>query len=73
MPITEIRADQLRIGDLVRVDDPQAHQVLDISASEDGRITLTVAPIGLSNAEPTRVVVAADALITRVGTIDDRA
>ena len=73
VPITDVPASQVRVGDLIRIDDPQAHQVLDISRGDDGRIALTVAPIGLNKAERTRAVVSADTLVTRVGTANDRA
>jgi hypothetical protein len=96
VPITEVPADQLHIGDLIRTDHPQAHQILDITTDHDntdhddsgkadgrggggdgddggggGQITLTVAPIGLINPEPTRMVLTRTAAITRVGTAND--
>lgn len=65
--IEDVVAGDLRTGDLVRIDDPQAHRIQHLERS-DGRIELTLRPVGLDISETVRLTLPEDRLVTRLGT-----
>lgn len=58
MPVTEVPAAVLAVGDVGRVDDPQAHRVERILAVAGERVSLEMRPVGLAAAAPVRVTLA---------------
>jgi hypothetical protein len=60
----------LRAGDVVRLDDPQAHRVERIVVV-DGCIAVELRPVGLDVADAVRVTLPGDRLVQRLGTAAD--
>jgi hypothetical protein len=67
MPVDEIAARDLRAGDVVRLDDPQAHRV-ERAVVLGGRVVLDLRPVGLEVPDAVRVTVLADTVVDRLGT-----
>lgn len=66
VPIEEVAARYIRVGDVVRLDDPQAHRV-DRVVRVDARVVLELRPVGLKVSETVRVMLLEDGLVTRLG------
>ncbi len=66
----QVVASELSPGDVVRVDDPQAHRVERILIA-DGQVVLELRPVGLAAPDPVRVRLPAGRLIDRLGTSHD--
>jgi hypothetical protein len=62
VPIDQVPARDLEVGDVVRLGDPQAHRVERLMVA-DGRVVLELRPVGLA----VRAAVAADTVIDRLG------
>jgi hypothetical protein len=63
-----VAAGDLRVGDVVRLDDPQAHCV-ERAVFVDGRVVVELRPVGLDVPDAVRVTLAVDRLVVRLGTI----
>ncbi|HYS36806.1 MAG TPA: hypothetical protein VEO01_14385, partial [Pseudonocardiaceae bacterium] len=71
VPVTEVPAAVLAVGDVGRVDDPQAHRVERILAVAGERVSLEMRPVGLAADAPVRVTLAWDAIVERLGSVED--
>jgi hypothetical protein len=69
-PIEDVEAGDLRAGDVVRVDDPQAHRVERV-VCVGARVVLEMRPVGLEISEAVRVTLPVDRLVTRLGMAAD--
>jgi hypothetical protein len=58
------------VGDVVRVGDPQGHQV-ELMTTVDGQVVLELRPLGLAVAETVRVTLPSGAVIDRLGSAGD--
>jgi hypothetical protein len=65
-PIDEVAARDLAVGDVVRLDDPQAHRVEEVMIV-DGRVILDLRPVGLAVPDTRRVTVPVETVIDRLG------
>jgi hypothetical protein len=65
-PIDEVAAGDLAVGDVVRLDDPQAHRVEEVMIV-DGRVILDLRPVGLAVPDTRRVTVPVETVIDRLG------
>ena len=70
VPIEDVEAGDLRAGDVVRVDDPQAHRVKRV-VRVGARVVLEMRPVGLEISEAVRVTLPVDSLVTRLGVAAD--
>ena len=70
VPIEDVEAGDLRAGDVVRVDDRQAHRVERV-VRVGARVVLEMRPVGLEISEAVRVRLPVDRLVTRLGTAAD--
>jgi hypothetical protein len=70
VPIEDVAARDLGAGDVVRLDDPQAHRVERV-VRLDARVVLELRPVGLSVSETVRITLLEDALVGRLGTARD--
>jgi hypothetical protein len=70
VPVDEVAARELRVGDVVRLDDPQAHRVERI-VHVDARVVVELRPVGLEVPDVVRVGLSADTRVTRLGTAAD--
>jgi hypothetical protein len=70
VPIEDVDAGDLRAGDVVRVDDPQAHRVERV-ARVGARVVLEMRPVGLEISAAVRVTLPVDRLVTRLGMAAD--
>jgi hypothetical protein len=68
VPVDEVAAGDLRAGDVVRLDDPQAHRVERV-VLVDGRVVVELRPVGLDVPDAVRVTLPVDRLVVRLGTI----
>jgi hypothetical protein len=66
VPIDEVAARDLAVGDVVRLDDPQAHRVEEVMIV-DGRVILDLRPVGLAVPDTRRVTVPVETVIDRLG------
>jgi hypothetical protein len=66
VPIGQVAASDIAVGELVWLDDPQAHRVERVTIV-DGRVDHDLPPIGLAVAEKRRVTV----LFERLSTVWD--
>jgi hypothetical protein len=64
--IDQVLARDLRMGDVVRLDDPQAHRVERVMIV-DARVVLELRPVGLSLPGTVRLDLPADAAVERLG------
>ncbi len=71
VPVTEVRAGVLAVGDVIRVDDRQAHRVERILEVAGEAVTLEMRPVGLAADAPVRVTLAWDAAVERLGSVED--
>jgi hypothetical protein len=67
VPVDEVAAHDLRAGDVVRLDDPQAHRVERV-ALVDGRVVVELRPVGLDVPNAVRVTLPEGRLVSRLGT-----
>jgi hypothetical protein len=67
VPIEDVAARDLGAGDVVRLDDPQAHRVERV-VRLDARVVLELRPVGLSVSDTVRITVPEDTLVCRLGT-----
>ena len=67
MPVDEVAARDLQAGDVVRLDDPQAHRVERV-VLVDGRVVVELRPLGLDVADAVRVTLPVERLVDRLGT-----
>ena len=70
MPIEDLAARDIGAGDVVRLDDPQAHRV-ERMMRVGGRVVLELRPVGLEISETVRVTLPEDSLVSRLGTAAD--
>ena len=70
VPVDEVAARDLRVGDVVRLDDPQAHRVERVVLVE-GRVVIELRPVGLDVPDAVRVTLPAGRLVDRLGTAAD--
>jgi hypothetical protein len=70
VPIEDVAAPDVRVGDVVRLDDPQAHRVKRV-VRVDARVVLELRPVGLETSETVRVMLPEDRLVSRLGTSTD--
>jgi hypothetical protein len=70
VPVDQVVAGELSVGDVVRVDDPQAHRVERILIA-GGQVVLELSPVGLVAPESVRVRLSPDRVIDRLGTALD--
>jgi hypothetical protein len=70
VPVEEVAARDLRAGDVVRLDDPQAHRVERVVLA-GGRVVVDLRPIGLDVPDALRVTLPADRLVDRLGRAGD--
>ena len=70
VPVDEVAARDLRVGDIVRMHDPQAHRVERVVALEDG-VVLEMRPIGLDVPDAVRVRLSAETVVDRLGIASD--
>jgi hypothetical protein len=70
VPIEDVAARDLGAGDVVRLDDPQAHRVERV-VRLDARVVLELRPVGLSVSETVRITLLEDTLVGRLGTARD--
>ena len=68
VPVDEVAAGDLRAGDVVRLDDAQAHRV-ERAVLVDGRVVVELRPVGLDVPDAVRVTLPVDRLVVRLGTI----
>jgi hypothetical protein len=68
--IQDVAARDLGAGDVVRLDDPQAHRVERV-VRVDARIVLELRPVGVEISETVRVTLPEGRLVTRLGTAAD--
>jgi hypothetical protein len=68
VPVDEVVAGQQNVGDVVRLDDPQAHRVQRLVIVE-GRVVVELR--GLEVRDAIRVTLSADAVVGRLGTARD--
>jgi hypothetical protein len=68
--VDEIAAGLLRAGDVVRLDDLQAHRVERVVLG-DGRVVVELRPVGLDVANVIRVTLPVDRLVVRLGRVGD--
>jgi hypothetical protein len=66
VPIDQVAASDLAVGDVVRLDDPQAHLV-ERMMIVDARVDLDLRPVGLAVTESRRVTVPCETVIDRLG------
>jgi hypothetical protein len=66
VPIDHVLARGLRVGDVVRLDDPQAHRVERVMVV-DVRVVLDVRAVGLSLPGTVRIDLSAGAVVERLG------
>jgi hypothetical protein len=71
VPVTEVPAAVLAVGDVIRVDDPQGHRVERILAIAGEKVSLEMRPVGLAAAAPVRVTLAWHAVVERLGSIEE--
>ena len=62
VPVDEVAAGDLRAGDVVRLDDPQAHRV-ERAVLVDGRVVVELRPVGLDVPNAVRVTLPVDRLV----------
>ena len=70
MPVDQVAARELDVGDVVRLDDPQAHRVETVMIAE-GRVVLELRLVGLAVPDAVRVTVPAEAVVDRLGSAGD--
>jgi hypothetical protein len=71
VPVTEVPAGVLAVGEVIRVDDRQGHRVERILAVEGERVTLGMRPVGLAADALVRVRLAWDAIVECLGSVED--
>jgi hypothetical protein len=64
-PIDEVAARDLAVGDVVRLDDPQAHRFEEVMIV-DG-VILDLRPVGLAVPDTRRVAVPVETVVDRLG------
>jgi len=67
VPIQDVAAAEIAVGDVVRLDEPQAQRV-ERAVHLDGRVVLELRPVGLEIWETVRVSLPEDRLVSRLGT-----
>jgi hypothetical protein len=67
VPVQDVAARDIAAGDVVRLDDPQAHRVERV-VRVDARVVLELRPVGLEISETVRVTLPNDRLVSRLGT-----
>jgi hypothetical protein len=70
VPVDQVAARELDVGDVVRLDDPQAHRVETVMIAE-GRVVLELRLVGLAVPDAVRVTVPAEAVVDRLGSAGD--
>jgi hypothetical protein len=70
VPIEDVPARDLGAGDVVRLDDPQAHRVERV-VRIDAQVVLELRPVGLSVSETVRITLPEGTLVCRLGTATD--
>jgi hypothetical protein len=68
--VDEVAAGVLRAGDVVRLDDLQAHRVERV-VLVDGRVVVELRSVGLDVADAVRVTLPMGRLVDRLGTAAD--
>jgi hypothetical protein len=62
VPIEDVAAHEVGVGDVVRLDEPQAHRVERV-VRVDARVVLELRPVGLEISETVRVTLPEDGLV----------
>jgi hypothetical protein len=70
VPVDEVAARDLSVGDVIRLGDPQAHRVDRVVAVDDS-VVLEIRPVGLDVPDAVRVALLAGVVIDRLGTAGD--
>lgn len=70
MPLEQIVAAELTVGDAVRIDDPQAQRV-EPALRDEGRVELQLLAVALEAIELVRLCLPVDAVVDRLGTAHD--
>jgi hypothetical protein len=70
VPVDQVAARNLVVGDVVRLEDPQAHRVERMMIA-DGRVVLELRPVGLAVRDTVRVTVPVEALVDRLGSVGE--
>jgi hypothetical protein len=70
VPVDQVAARELVVGDVVRLADPQAHRVERAMIAE-GQVVLELRPVGLAVPDAVRVSLPVDAVVDRLGTAGD--
>jgi hypothetical protein len=70
VPIEDVADHDVRVGDVVRLDEPQARRVERV-VGVDARVVLELRPVGLETSETVRLTLPEDRLVSRLGTIAD--
>lgn len=70
MPVDQVAARALVVGDVVRLSDPQAHRIERVLVA-DGRVVLEVRPVGLAVDDTVRVTLPAEAVGDRRGSVGE--
>jgi len=68
--VEEVVARDLRVGDVVRLADPQAHRVERLVIVE-ARVVVELRPVGLDLPDAVRVTVSTEAIVDRLGRAGD--
>ena len=63
----QVAARDLQAGDVVRLDDPQAHRVERVVLA-DGRVVVELRPVGLDVADMVRLTLPVDRVVDRLDT-----
>jgi hypothetical protein len=66
VPVDQVAARELAVGDVVCLSGPQTHRVERVMIA-DGRVVLELRPLGLAVSDAVRVTVRAEAVIDRLG------
>jgi hypothetical protein len=70
VPREAVRARDVAVGDVVRLDDPQAHRGERVVICEE-RVVLELRPVGLAVPDSIQVTASIDAVIDRLGAAED--
>jgi hypothetical protein len=65
VPVDQVAARDIVVGEVVRLEDPQAHRVERVMIT-DGRIVLKRRPVGLAVRDTIRATVPVEAVIDRL-------
>jgi hypothetical protein len=70
VPVDQVVARALVVGDVVRLSDPQAHRVEPMMIA-DRQVVLELRPVGLAVADMIRVALPVDEVVDRLGSVGE--